>query len=80
MGAPVRTPVRRYTSGATYRAAELSLQDYNRRVDTTLESLTTQLEELLETEDIDAIEAERGQGGSLSDWDVEYAVRTRVGC
>ncbi|WFD28551.1 ferroxidase [Malassezia nana] len=46
---------------------------YHRMVDHVLDELTAQLEELLETKDIDALEA--GRGGSASDWDVEYAVR-----
>ncbi|KAI3617704.1 hypothetical protein CBS9595_003613 [Malassezia furfur] len=65
--------VRHYTSESAYTAADLSAQDYNRRVDASLDALTEQLEELLETEDIEEIERTRGSGGSLSDWDVEYA-------
>ncbi|WFC95894.1 ferroxidase [Malassezia brasiliensis] len=65
--------VRRYTSAPAYTAADLTAQDYNRRVDASLDALTEQLEELIETEDIDEIERTRGSGGSLSDWDVEYA-------
>lgn len=68
--------VRHYTSESAYTAADLSAQDYNRRVDASLDALTEQLEELLETEDIEEIERTRGSGGSLSDWDVEYAVRS----
>lgn len=64
-----------YTSEPEYTVADLSAQDYNRRVDASLDALTEQLEELLETEDIEEIERTRGSGGSLSDWDVEYAVR-----
>jgi len=50
----------------------LEMTVYHRMVDHTLDELTAQLEELLETEDIDALEEERD--GSMSDWDVEYAV------
>lgn len=53
--------------------AELSTQTYNALVDPMLEELSIELEELLETHDIDALEEERG--GDSSDWDVEYAVR-----
>lgn len=74
--APARA-VRWSSSEPTYVAADLSAQEYNRRVDASLEELTSQLEELLETEDIDEIERTRGEGGSLTDWDVEYAVRAR---
>ncbi|KOS13929.1 mitochondrial matrix protein frataxin [Malassezia pachydermatis] len=51
--------------------AELSTQTYNALVDPMLEELSIELEELLETHDIDALEEERG--GDPSDWDVEYA-------
>ncbi|WFD00201.1 ferroxidase [Malassezia yamatoensis] len=63
------------TSKLEYQAAELSEQDYNRRVDTALDELTGVLEDLFETADIEQIERQRGAGGSLTDWDVEYAVR-----
>ncbi|WFD21047.1 ferroxidase [Malassezia caprae] len=49
----------------------LDMTVYHRMVDHALDELTAQLEELLETEDIDALE--EGRGGSMSDWDVEYA-------
>lgn len=52
----------------------LDMTVYHRMVDHTLDELTAQLEELLETEDIEALE--QGRDGSMSDWDVEYAVRT----
>lgn len=51
----------------------LEMTVYHRMVDHTLDELTAQLEELLETKDLDALE--EGRGGSMSDWDVEYAVR-----
>lgn len=74
-GPSARMHFRFYTSEPEYTVADLSAQDYNRRVDASLDALTEQLEELLETEDIEEIERTRGSGGSLSDWDVEYAVR-----
>ncbi|SHO79791.1 Similar to S.cerevisiae protein YFH1 (Mitochondrial matrix iron chaperone) [Malassezia sympodialis ATCC 42132] len=49
----------------------LEMTVYHRMVDHTLDELTAQLEELLETKDLDALE--EGRGGSMSDWDVEYA-------
>lgn len=72
--APKMRALRAYST-AQYTAADLDVGDYSKRVDTSLDALTAQLEELIETEDIDEIEQTRGQGGSLSDWDVEYAVR-----
>lgn len=72
--APKMRALRAYST-AQYTAADLDVSDYSKRVDTSLDALTSQLEELIETEDIDEIEQTRGQGGSLSDWDVEYAVR-----
>lgn len=51
----------------------LDITVYHRLVDHVLDELTAQLEDLLETENLDALEA--GRGGSASDWDVEYAVR-----
>lgn len=58
----------------SYKPSELSSLDYHRKVDHLLDEFTGQLEELLETQDIDALE-ERAGGGD-AEWDVEYAVRT----
>ncbi|WFD44294.1 ferroxidase [Malassezia psittaci] len=71
------TQIRYMSSKQEYLAADLSVQDYNRRVDTALDELTGLLEDLFETADIEKIERERGAGGSLTDWDVEYAVRRK---
>ena len=75
------TTARRAPLGAPVLAAAHPLRTraaaYHRRADASLEELTSQLEELMETEDLDAIEQERGSGGSGHDWDIEYAVRTR---
>lgn len=51
--------------------------EYHRMVDSSLDEMTAQLEELLETEDIDKLEEKASHSGNASDWDVEYAVRTR---
>ena len=79
LGAPVlaAAPPSRAYSAPAYNATKLDATAYHRRADASLEELTSQLEELMETEDLDAIEQERGSGGSGHDWDIEYAVRTR---
>ena len=79
---PLRTraaaaPPSRAYSAPAYNATKLDATAYHRRADASLEELTSQLEELMETEDLDAIEQERGSGGSGHDWDIEYAVRPR---
>ncbi|WFD32632.1 ferroxidase [Malassezia sp. CBS 17886] len=52
----------------TLHASEITPQEYNKRVDASLDALTAQLEEVLETTDVDALGA-----GNASEWDVEYA-------
>ena len=60
-----------------FRVADLDMVEYHRMVDTSLDEMTAQLEELLETEDIDKLEEKASHSGNASEWDVEYAVRTR---
>jgi len=79
------TPV--WAKGATaspppYRAGELSMGDYHRMSAHSLDTLTSQLEELMETQDIDALEEKAPQGSEEGEWDVEYAtgvINVRLG-
>jgi hypothetical protein len=70
-------PARTYTSEREYKSTKLDALEYHRRVDTSLEELADQFDELLETVDIDAREAAMGKSAA-SDWDVEYAVCVRM--
>ena len=70
------------SSTPTYRAGELSMVDYHRMIDHSLDTLTSQLEELMETQDIDALEEKAPQGSEEGEWDVEYAtgvINVRLG-
>lgn len=62
------------TSSTVYTAAHLDTNVYHRLTDVALDDLSAQLEELVETVDLDGIEEARGSGASASDWDIEYAV------
>ena len=69
-------------STPTYRAGELRMVDYHRMIDHSLDTLTSQLEELMETQDIDALEEKAPQGSEEGEWDVEYAtgvINVRLG-
>ena len=57
-----------------FTATPLDLNVYHRLTDTALDDLSAQLEELVETVDLDALEESRGSGATASDWDIEYAV------
>ena len=84
-GAAHTTPV--WAKGAafstpTYRAGELRMVDYHSMIDHSLDTLTSQLEELMETQDIDALEEKAPQGSEEGEWDVEYAtgvINVRLG-
>ena len=70
------------SSTPTYRAGELSMVDYHRMIDHSLDTLTSQLEELMETHDIDVLEEKVSQGSEEGEWDVEYAtgvINVRLG-
>lgn len=70
------------SSAPTYRAGELSMVDYHRMIDHSLDTLTAQLEELMETQNIDALEEKASQGNEEGEWDVEYAtgvINVRLG-
>ena len=70
------------SSTPTYRAGELRMVDYHRMIDHSLDTLTSQLEELMETHDIDALEEKVSQGSEEGEWDVEYAtgvINVRLG-
>ena len=72
----------RHLPTPTYRAGELSMVDYHRMIDHSLDTLTSQLEELMETQDIDALEEKAPQGSEEGEWDVEYAtgvINVRLG-
>ena len=69
-------------STPTYRAGELRMVDYHSMIDHSLDTLTSQLEELMETQDIDALEEKAPQGSEEGEWDVEYAtgvINVRLG-
>ena len=56
--------------------------DYHSMIDHSLDTLTSQLEELMETQDIDALEEKAPQGSEEGEWDVEYAtgvINVRLG-
>lgn len=42
--------------------------EYHRMVDSSLDEMTAQLEELLETEDIDKLEEKASHSGNASEW------------
>ena len=65
------------SSPDSFHVADLDMVEYHRMVDSSLDEMTAQLEELLETEDIDKLEEKASHSGNASEWDVEYAVRTR---
>ena len=70
------------SSTPTYRAGELRMVDYHSMIDHSLDTLTSQLEELMETQDIDALEEKAPQGSEEGEWDVEYAtgvINVRLG-
>ena len=70
------------SSTPTYRAGELRMVDYHRMIDHSLDTLTSQLEELMETHDIDVLEEKVSQGSEEGEWDVEYAtgvINVRLG-
>ncbi|WFD34920.1 ferroxidase [Malassezia cuniculi] len=65
--------IRPIATSTGYIPAKLDAHVYHKLVDTALDSLSAQLEELVETVDIDALEAARGSDADASDWDIEYA-------
>lgn len=71
---PPQVSVRAFSAPAgIHKTARMDAHVYHRLVDNALDDLSGQLEELVEKEDLDGREEQRGSGKSATDWDIEYA-------